>query len=453
MEIEVFTTYGRGSWQEQFHQTVMFQKDAGAENEVINLYPEVTFETLEGFGGAITDSAAYVYSLMDEEQKKQLISSYFSPERMNYGIVRIHMDSCDFSTGMYEAVTDEKDVQLESFSFERTEKYIIPMLKDAQDAAGKPLELMLSPWSPPAFMKSNGERKHGGFLKPEYRKRWADYICRYIKEFSQRGYHVKRISLQNEPKAVQEWESCLYTSLQEKEFLKEFMYPALLAHGLDGVEVFIWDHNKERVYERICEIVDEETDKMVAGAAFHWYSGDHFEALDLIRRRFPDKKLIISESCIEYSKFSGEDCSGNAMRLSHEIIGDLNHGMTAFYDWNLLLDEKGGPNQVENFCLAPFLFDTNRKKLMPQLIQQHFEHFSHYLLPGSVRIGYSRYTEQIDVTAYQRPDGKIAVVMLNRSDRPMAVNMRLEGQLAQMLLYSVSITTGLIYINDFRRDN
>ena len=112
------------------------------------------------------------------------------------------------------------------------------------------------------------------------------------------------------------------------------------------MEIFLWDHNKERVYEWMRDIIDPETDGLVAGAAFHWYSGDHFEALDLARRRFPDKKLIISESCIEFSKFGGEDALQSALRLSHEIIGDLNHGMTAFYDWNLLLDERGGPNHV-----------------------------------------------------------------------------------------------------------
>lgn len=444
MELELFTTYGSGSWKEQFHQTVTFVEDPGAENQVVNLYPDVEFETLEGFGGAITDAAAYVYSQMNDEQKKLLISTYFSPERMKYGIVRIHMDSCDFSTEMYEAMSDENDTELKSFSFARTEKYIIPMLEDAQKAAEKPLEIMLSPWSPPSFMKTNGQRTYGGSIKPEYRKMWADYICHYIMEFIKRGYKVKRISLQNEPLAVQTWDSCVYTAQQEKEFLRDFMYPALQEHGLGDVEVFIWDHNKERVFERVREIIDKETDAMVAGVAFHWYSGDHFEALNLVRRQFPDKKMIISESCIEYSKFDESDIIRSAARLSHEIIGDLNHGMTAFYDWNLLLDEKGGPNHVGNFCHAPFLYDTVNKKLMPQLIQKHFEHFSHYLVPGSVRVGYSKYTEELDVTAYKRPDGSIAVVLLNKSDKPMPVSMRVNGQLAEILLYPESITTGIV---------
>lgn len=444
MKLELFTTYGTGTWQEQFHQVVSFQEDKGSENQVVNLYPDVKFETIEGFGGAITDAAAYVYSLMDEEQKKQLMTTYFSPERMKYGIVRIHMDSCDFSTEMYEAMSDANDIEMKSFSFARTEKYILPMLEDAQRAAGKPLKLMLSPWSPPSFMKTNGQRTYGGSLKPEYRAMWANYICRYIIEFEKRGYQVQRMSLQNEPKAVQTWDSCIYTAKEEKEFLRDFMYPALKAHGLEHVEIFIWDHNKERVYERICEIVDDSTRDMVAGIAFHWYSGDHFEALELVRNKFQDKKMIISESCIEYSKFEEADVISGALRLSHEIIGDLNHGMTAFYDWNLLLDEHGGPNHVGNFCHAPFLYDTVQKKLMPQLLQQHFEHFSHYLCPGSVRMGYSKYTEQVDVTAYQNPDGKKVVVMLNKSKEILPVNMRMQGEVVEFLLYPESITTGII---------
>lgn len=446
MELEVFTTYGKGSWQEKFHQKVAFHQDPGIENRVVNLYPEITYEELEGFGGAITDSAAYVYSLMSEQQKKQLIETYFSPERMNYQIIRIHMDSCDFSLEQYEAMSDPNDEKMESFSLERSGKYIFPMLEDIQKEIGRSYELMLSPWSPPAFMKTNGERAHGGYLKKEYRKMWAEYLCRYILEFRKRGYLVRRISLQNEPHAAQPWDSCIFDAKGQKEFLRDYIYPAMVRNNLQDVEVFLWDHNKERVYEWMRDAIDKDTDAMVAGAAFHWYSGDHFEALDLVRQQFPDKKLIVSESCIEFYKFDPENIIHSAISLSHEIIGDLNHGMTAFYDWNLLLDEKGGPNYVENYCLAPFLYNTQTKKLESQLLQQYFEHFSHYILPGSVRIAFSRYTEDIDVTAWKRPDGKIALILLNKSEQFMQVCVRMEGQTAETLLYPQSITTGIIEI-------
>lgn len=443
MELSLLTTQAHSPENTPW-QNIPFAPDAGEENNVVNLYPEMTFETMEGFGGAVTDSAAYVYSLMNDRQKKELMDTCFSPEKMGYRLVRIPMDSCDFSLEMYEADSDPEDRVLERFSFARTEKYILPMLADAQAAAGRPLELMLSPWSPPAFMKTNGQRTGGGKLKPEYREAWAEYLCRYILEFRRRGYLVRRISLQNEPKAVQTWDSCIVTPAEQKEFLRDFMAPAMKRHGLEDVEIFLWDHNKERVYEWMRDIIDEETDPLVAGAAFHWYSGDHFEALDLARRRFPDKKLIISESCIEFSKFGGEDAARSALRLSHEIIGDLNHGMTAFYDWNLLLDEQGGPNHVGNFCLAPFLYDTKSHTLLPQLIQRHFAHFSAYLLPGSLRVGYSKYTDELDVTAWKRPDGALAAVLLNRSEETRPVCLRLAGETVQFQLPAGAIATGLI---------
>ena len=168
-------------------------------------------------------------------------------------------------------------------------------------------------------------------LKEEYQSRWAEYICLYIKELRKKGCMVNRISLQNEPAAVQTWDSCIYSAEQEKTFLRDFLYPEMVKNDLNDIEIFIWDHNKERIFERACAIIDETTDHMIAGIAFHWYSGDHFESLDYLRRKFPDKKMILSEACIEYSKYSADDYLTNAQKYAHDIIGNLNNGMTAFY--------------------------------------------------------------------------------------------------------------------------
>lgn len=310
----------------------MHEDVSEVERQVVNLYPELTYEIFEGFGGAVTEASGYVYSLMTEKQKKQVIETYFAPENMNYKLVRTHLDSCDFCLGMYEAMSDPEDTELASFSFERTEKYILPMLEDIKAVVGDELKLMLTPWTPPAFMKTNKSRVGGGKLKPEYRGMWAEYLCRYIKEFKDRGYTVQRISLQNEQNAVQTWDSCLFTAEEEKVFLRDFMYPAMRENGMDDIEVFLWDHNKERLYERVRDAVDESTKDMIAGAAFHWYSGDHFESIDLVRENYPGLKLIQSESCLEYRWFDEKNIESRTNRLCHEIIGDLNHGMCAFYD-------------------------------------------------------------------------------------------------------------------------
>lgn len=418
-----------------FEQTIEMTEDIrGIESQVVNIYPELSYETFEGFGGAVTEAAGYIYSLMNDEQKKKVIETYFSPEKMNYRLVRVHMDSCDFSLGLYEAMSNSEDTELKSFSFERTEKYILPMLEDAKKTAGENLKLMLTPWSPPAFMKTNGKRTGGGKLKPEYRKLWAEYICRYIREFQNRGFAVQRISIQNEPKAVQTWDSCLFTAEEEKSFLRDFPYPTMKSHGFENIEVFIWDHNKERIYERVRDTVDEETREMVSGAAFHWYSGDHFEGLELVRRLYPELKLIMSESCLEYSIFDEKNIESVTNKLCHEIIGDLNHGMCAFYDWNLLLDEKGGPNHVGNYCHAPFLYDVEKKKLLPQKTQEQYEMFSHFICPGSVRVQTTKFTEQIDTVAYRTPDGRIVLILLNKGKELEAVNIRLGKMVGSLLL-------------------
>lgn len=407
--------------------------DSGIENEVITIYPDQTRETWDGFGAALTGASGSVYAQMTEEQRHQMMETYFSPQQMGYNRVRIHLDSCDFCPEMYEADSDETDCFLDKFDFSRTEALILPMLRDAEKFAGQKLRLMLSPWSPPAFMKSNGQRCHGGSLKPEYYDLWAEYLCRYIKEFQSRGYFVERISLQNEPKAVQTWDSCVYTTQQEKQFL-QIMHRALHRHGLEEVELFIWDHNKERAFERAAGIVDRNTRSLVAGVACHWYSGDHFENLDLIRDTFPELKLIISESCIEYNKFDKSADTTNAVRLAHELLGDMNHGVSAFYDWNLLLDQNGGPNHVGNYCHAPFLFDTQTRTLHPQLLLDYFSLCARAVRPGSVRLVCSRYTDVCDAVAYRRPDGRLAAVLLNRSGRELPVHLRLNGQVADLTL-------------------
>lgn len=440
----VVTESENKNWSVQNRREYVFLNEDEEEMKVVNLYPSVLDQTMEGFGGAITDAAAYVFSKMTKEAKDELLHQYFSSDEMNYQLIRMHMDSCDFSTHMYSAVEDETDEHLNSFSFEYTEKYMIPMLDAIEKKAKRKMKLMLSAWSPPAFMKTNGQRKQGGSLKPEFRERWAQYICRYIKEFRKRGYEVERISIQNEPKAVQAWDSCVYSAQEEKLFLRDYLYPALKEHGLEQVEVFIWDHNKERVYERAEAIIDEKTDAMIAGVAFHWYSGDHFEALDLIRKRYPDKKLILSESCLELGAYNqsrlGEDGSG----LAHDLIGNLNHGMSSFYDWNLVLDETGGPNHVGNNCDAPYLYHEKEGWLERRMSLQYYWHFSHYIKPNAVRISHTSYTSDLEVTAWQNPDGERVVIMLNRTGQDLPCVLRMEGKTVRFEVKAQSILSGRI---------
>ena len=418
-------------------------KDTDRENNLINIYPQMEYQKLEGFGGAVTDAAGYVFSLLNEEQKSEMVNQYFSTENMAYNQVRIPIDSCDFSLEHYEADSDPDDTEFQKFSFARVEKYILPLLDAAEKAYGGKLDIMLSPWSTPAYMKTTGERNHGGKLKPEYRKRWAEYICRYIEEYRNRGYHVTKLTMQNEPKAVQTWDSCIYTAEEQKEFLRDYLWPSLKAHGLDDIGIYLWDHNKERVFEWAETIIDTETTSMIRGMAFHWYSGDHFEALRMIREKYPDKQLLLSEACIEYSKFSADDYLNNAQKYAHDMMGNLNEGMNTFLDWNLILNEEGGPNHVGNFCDAPYLFDRDSKELKESNILGYLWHFTHFLEPGAVRIGVSRYTDKLEVTAFEKDD-KITFVILNRTDEELTAHIRLGEYCTEITVQPKSIGSGVM---------
>ena len=251
------------------------------------------------------------------------------------------------------------------------------------------------------------------------------------------------MTLQNEPHAVQTWDSCIWTAEEQKIFLRDYMWPAMINRGLTDIKIYLWDHNKERVYEWMRDVLDKTTEKMIAGAAVHWYSGDHFEALDICREKYPEKKLIVSEICFEYRVYGNVEPSFAAVKFSREVMGDLNHGVSAFCDWNLLLDETGGPCYAKNFCLAPFLFDSKSNKLTPQLLQKYMEAFSTAIVPGAVRVAATRYTETIEVTGWKRPDGSIAVLFLNKTDEEKPVCLRIDDKEACLTLAPKSLSTAI----------
>lgn len=276
-------------------------------------------------------------------------------------------------------------------------------------------------------MKSNLSRTHGGSLLPQYRRFWARYIVRYVQAYRDLGFRVTRITIQNEPNATQTWDSCRFTTAEEKEFLRDFLHPELRSAGLDDVGVHIWDHNKERVYERTRDIIDDDTRPMIAGVAFHWYTGEHFDALALVRERYPELKLVFSEGCVEYSRFEPADSRGNAAMYAHDIIGNLNAGMNMFIDWNVLLDAEGGPNHVRNFCAAAIMADPVTGDARPTGIYWVMAEFSRRILPGARRVATTKYTADLDVVAAQNPDGSLVLLVHNTVDSEREAVVRVNG--------------------------
>ena len=307
------------------------------ENEVINIYPEIEYQTILGFGGAFTQSSGYNYLKLRDEEKKSLLNDYFSIDGLNYNMGRLPIGSCDFSPEKYSYSYRE---DLSDFSIEKDKQYILPMLFDAKRIKDD-IKFVSSPWSPPVFMKDNKKLILGGKLLDKFKDSWANYIVKYIQEYKSNGIDINYITVQNEPNAKQIWESCLYTPQEERDFAVYNLYSKFKEKGID-TEILIWDHNKDKIYKRAEEeLSSDEAQAAISGIAYHYYSGDHFDNLRLVKEKFPNKVLIHTEGCTGYSHFRKEDEVKNGEIYAHDILGDLNAGTNAYIDWNLLLDHRG----------------------------------------------------------------------------------------------------------------
>lgn len=409
--------------------------------------PTKTFQTYMGIGGAITDASAETFYKLPADKQQELLTAYFdSKNGIGYTVARTNMNSCDFSSDMYTYIK-EGDTTLGSFNIDHDKKYKIPMIKAAMQTTGSQLNLFTSPWSPPAFMKSNNDMLHGGKLKPEYYQLWADYYAKFIKTYEQEGVRVWGLSIQNEPMATQRWESCIFTAEEERDFLKNNLGPTFKKQGLGDKKIIVWDHNRDIIYQRASTYFkDPEASEYIWGLGFHWYedwSGGTpmYENIRRVQEAWPDKNIFFTEGCAE----SFDSTRYNAWSLGEEygssMIHDFNNGMVGFTDWNILLDEKGGPNHVGNFCFAPVHADTRSGQLIYTNAYYYIGHFSKFIQPGAKRITVSPSRSQLLATGFKNPDGTLAVIVMNNSNKDVPYYIWINGKAAAVNAKAHSIST------------
>lgn len=386
----------------------------------VSVYPAIRRQSFHGFGGAFTEAAAWSYQQLPPDKQQAFLEAYFGETGLRYRYGRTHLNSCDFALGNYACMESPDDPV---FHTDRDETYLIPMILAAQKTAGQPIGLMVSPWSPPAFMKTNNDMNHGGKLLVEFRELWARCLARYVAFYRSHGCDVRMISIQNEPAATQTWDSCIYSGKEEGEFAI-LLRAALDAEKLNDVKILAWDHNKDiLVYRAEDTLSVPGAAECVNGFAIHWYTGDHFDAVRLTRECWPDKALWFTEGCVEYSRFDGMSRQQKAEMYAHDILGNLNAGMCGSIDWNLLLDAKGGPNHVGNFCEAPVMLTADGKDFQIMTEYYYIGHFSRFLQPGAICLGSSTYCGGVEAVAFENPDGGRIVVLLNRTDGVLPVSV------------------------------
>jgi len=412
--------------------------------------PGKTFQTFVGIGGAITDASAETFSKLNKATQDELINAYYNKdEGIGYSLMRTTIHSCDFSSESYTYIK-EGDSALSTFSIAHDKQYRIPMIKRAIEVAGGKMLFYASPWSPPAFMKSNKNMLKGGTLLPEYDQAWANYFVKFIKAYEAEGLPIWGITVQNEPMATQTWESCIYTAEAERDFVKNYLGPTMEKDGLKDKKIIVWDHNRDLMTYRANVIYnDPEASKYIWGMGFHWYEtwtggNPMFNNVEKVNEAYPDKKLMFTEGCNERFDATKYQFWPNAERYGKSMINDFNNGTVGWTDWNILLDQTGGPNHVGNFCFAPIHANIGTGALIYTPSYYYIGHFSKFIRPGAKRVSTTVSRSLLLSTSFLNENGKMVTVVMNQSNENIKYNLFVGAEKAVVEIPARAIQT-LIY--------
>nr|WP_299389352.1 glycoside hydrolase family 30 protein [Allomuricauda sp.] len=469
LEVEIYETSAEG-----YRLTVVSAAEKAKEEVMIRLLPEEKFQTITGFGGSFTQSSAHLLNQLGAENRKKILEAYFGPEGACYSLTRTHMNSCDFSLGNYSYAPVENDRELQHFSIERDKNGIIPMIKEAMSASEEGFKILASPWTAPPWMKDNKDWV-GGKLLPDYYGTWALFFAKFVDAYKAEGIDIWGFTVENEPLGNgNNWESMHFSPMEMTHFVQHHLGPTLEAQGKGQIRIFGYDQNREHLKEWVnIMFQSEETSKYFDGTAIHWYASTfevYPEALQYAHQKAPNKHLIQTEACVDaevpkwrddlwyWSKEAtdwGWDWAPKEHKHMHpkyvpvyryakDIIGCLNNWVDGWIDWNMLLDTQGGPNWAKNWCVAPVIVDPVKDEVYFTPLYYTLSHFSKYIRPGAVRIGFEIADQNLEVTAAQNADGSIAVIVFNEHPKARTFTLVLGENCIQINISGKALQTIVI---------
>ncbi len=467
--VEVFETSANGN-----KLSKITEFSSGSDTVAIQLLPDTQFQTITGFGGAFTESSAYLLNKISKKNRDSILDAYFGSKGAKYSLTRTHMNSCDFSLGNYSYAPVKGDKELTHFSIDEDKGDLIPMIKDAMTYSEDGFKIIASPWTAPPWMKDNNEWR-GGKLLPEYYDTWALFFSKYISEYKKEGIDIWGLTVENEPLGNGgQWESMIFTPEEMVDFVKNHLKPKLEADNQD-VKILAYDQNRGDELEDWAKVIykDEESSKYFDGFAVHWYAStvDWFpKSLNFTHDLAPNKYLIQTEGCVdaqvprwqddkwywsEEATDWGYTWAPEAQKKFHpkyvpvyryarDIIGCLNNWVDGWIDWNMVLDKEGGPNSAKNWCIAPVIVDPEKDEVYITPLYYTMAHFSKFIRPGAVRIGFENPDTTLMITAAKNPDGSIAVIVLNMNSVAKNLKLSIGDRSVEMQISAQAIQTIMI---------
>ncbi|WP_439151932.1 glycoside hydrolase family 30 protein [Winogradskyella sp.] len=472
LKVEVFETSASGN-----RLTLVTDFTVSENTSTIKLNPEKKYQTITGFGGAFTESSAYLLNKLSKKNRAKIIEAYFSESGAAYSLTRTHMNSCDFSLDQYSYAPVKGDTELEHFTIEEDKDDLIPFIKDAMAASKDGFKIFGSPWTASPWMKDNKEWV-GGKLLPEYYDTWALFFSKYVDAYKAEGIDIWGFTVENEPLGNgNNWESMHYSPDEMTNFVMNHLGPKLEADGKGDLKILGYDQNREHLKEWVdSQFENEETSKYFDGTAIHWYASTFEvfpEELQYAHQKAPNKYLIQSEACVDaeipvwkddawYWKKEATDWGWTwapekdkhlhpkyapVNRYARDIIGCLNNWVDGWVDWNMVLDREGGPNWFKNWCIAPVIVDPDADEVYFTPLYYTIAHFSKYIRPGAEVIDVDKTDDDLMVTACKNPDSSIAVVIFNEGKVPKDFLLSLKDETKHIRISGQAIQTLIIPTN------
>lgn len=381
---------------------------------VIEIDTTQKFQTIDGFGYALTGGSAYLINQkLDAAKRDALLRELFLTDGDNIGVsyIRVSIGASDLDDHVFtynDLAPGKKDIELKDFSLAPDKKDLIPVLKQILTLVPD-MKIMGSPWSAPAWMKDNNSLK-GGSLKPEYYEVYANYFVKYIQGMAAEGITIDAITLENEPENPKNNPSMLMTAEQQATFVKKNLGPAFEKAGIK-TKIVVFDHNCDHPEYPIAVLNDAEAKKYIDGSAFHLYLGE-IEAMSKVHDAHPDKNLYFTE---QWTSPQGEFSGDLRWHTRHLVVGATRNWARNVLEWNLAADPQFNPHTDQGGCTmcmgALTIGDSVTRNVSYYIIGQA----SKFVRPGSVRVASTVPADLYNV-AFITPEGKKALIVVNDSD-------------------------------------
>ncbi len=398
------------------------------------------FQPIEGFGFALTGGSAQLLMRMAPAQRAALLKEVFSTEGNGIGAsyIRVSIGASDMNDHVYsydDMPAGASDPDLAKFSLDPDRADVIPVLKEIV-AINPHIKILGSPWSAPAWMKTNDDVR-GGNLKPEYYGAFAHYLVKYIEGMKGEGINLTAITVENEPLNPKNTPSMVMFAEEQDAFIAKHLGPAFEKAGIK-TEIQLYDHNPDVPSYPLSILADPVAGKYVAGTAFHLYGGDT-ETLTMVHESYPNKNLYMTEQSVTERPESKE--IGIAEPVRRVLIGATRNWSRNVLLWNLAADPHAGPHTGNGGCTGCFgAITLDGDKATFNVAYYALAHFSKFVPPGSVRIG-SNELEQIATAAFLTPEGKVVLVVSNTGNFAKTFHIAYHGKTLTTTMPSESVGT------------